>query len=144
VILCDVNVLVYAFREDTPRHAAYRDWLEEQLNADRAFGVSPLVLSGFLQVVTNRRAMKTPTPLETALRLCDQLIVAPQAVVVQPGQRHWGIFTRLCHETNAAANHVPDVYFAALAIEHGCEWMTADRGFARYPGLRWRDPAVPE
>jgi predicted nucleic acid-binding protein len=75
--------------------------------------------------------MKTPTPLETALRLCDQLIVAPQAVVVQPGQRHWGIFTRLCHETNAAANHVPNVYFAALAIEHGCEWMTADRGFAR-------------
>jgi predicted nucleic acid-binding protein len=51
--------------------------------------------------------------------------------------------TRLCHETKATANHVPDAYLAALAIEHGCEWMTADREFARYPGLRWRDPAVP-
>jgi predicted nucleic acid-binding protein len=33
-----------------------------------------------------------------------------------------------------------DAYFAALAIEHGCEWITADRGFARFPGLRWRHP----
>lgn len=143
MILCDVNILVYAFREDLPRHKVYRDWLEDQLNGDYAFGVSPLVLSGFLRVVTNRRAMKTPTPLETALRFCDQLTTAPQAVMVLPGPRHWGIFIRLCHETNATANHVPDAYLAALAIEHGCEWMTADRGFGRYPRLRWRDPAAP-
>jgi toxin-antitoxin system PIN domain toxin len=97
VILCDVNVLVYASREDTPRHAAYRDWLEEQLDADSAFGVSPLVLSGFLRVVTNRRAMKTPTPLDTALRFCDQLTAAPQAVLVQPGQRS-ATFARLVEE----------------------------------------------
>ncbi len=143
MILCDVNILVYAFREDLPRHKVYRDWLEDQLNGDYAFGVSPLVLSGFLRVVTNRRAMKTPTPLETALCFCDQLTTAPQAVMVLPGPRHWEIFTRLCLETNATANHVPDAYLAALAIEHGCEWVTADRGFARYPRLRWHDPAAP-
>jgi toxin-antitoxin system PIN domain toxin len=134
--------MVYAFREDSTRHKTYRDWLEEQLNAESAFGVSPLVLSGFLRVVTNRRAMKVPTPLETALRFCDQLTTAPQAVIIRPGPRHWGIFTRLCRETNATANHVPDAYLAALAIEHGCEWITADRGFGRYPGLRWRDSAA--
>lgn len=142
MILTDVNILVYAFREDTPRHKTYRDWLEEQFNAESAFGVSPLVLSSFLRVVTNRRAMKTPTPLEIALRFCEQLITAPQAVTIRPGPRHWEIFTRLCRETNATANHVPDAYLAALAIEHGCEWITADRGFGRYPGLRWRDPAA--
>ena len=37
-------------------------------------------------------------------------------------------------------NLVPDAYFAALALESGCEWLTADRGFARFPGLRWRHP----
>lgn len=25
-------------------------------------------------------------------------------------------------------------------MEHGCEWVTLDRGFARFPGLRWRTP----
>jgi hypothetical protein len=35
---------------------------------------------------------------------------------------------------------VPDAYFAALAIESGNEWVTADRGYGRYPGLRWRHP----
>ena len=36
-------------------------------------------------------------------------------------------------------NRLPDGYHAALAIEHGCEWVTLDRGFAVYPGLRARN-----
>jgi hypothetical protein len=35
---------------------------------------------------------------------------------------------------------VPDAYFAALAIESGCDWITTDRDFARFKGLRWRHP----
>jgi uncharacterized protein len=33
-----------------------------------------------------------------------------------------------------------DAYLAALAIEHGCEVITADRDFRGFPGLRWRHP----
>ena len=29
---------------------------------------------------------------------------------------------------------------AALAIEHGCTWVTTDRDFARFPGLTWQHP----
>jgi len=56
------------------------------------------------------------------------------------GQAHWEIFARLCREAKATGNLVPDAYFAALAIEHGCEWITTDRDYARFPGLRWRHP----
>ena len=52
MILMDVNMLVYAHREDTANHSAYRDWLEEQINGAEAYGVSELVLSGFIRVVT--------------------------------------------------------------------------------------------
>ncbi|HMR32344.1 MAG TPA: hypothetical protein PKA09_15430, partial [Geminicoccus sp.] len=62
----------------------------------------------------------------------------PHCVTVHPGERHWGIFRRLCLEANARGNLVPDAWFAALAIEWGCEWVTLDRGFGRYPGLRWQ------
>ena len=36
-------------------HRDYRDWLEHHLDGPEAFGVSELVLSAFLRVVTNHR-----------------------------------------------------------------------------------------
>jgi len=46
----------------------------------------------------------------------------------------------LCSEANVKGNLVPDAYYAALAIEHGCEWVTTDRDFSRFKGLKWRHP----
>jgi predicted nucleic acid-binding protein len=66
------------------------------------------------------------------------VLAGPGAVRVRPGSRHWGIFSRLCREVGARGNVVPDAFHAALAIEHGATWVTTDRGFARFPGLRWR------
>jgi uncharacterized protein len=54
--------------------------------------------------------------------------------------RHWGIFSALCRVTGSVGNAVADAYLAALAIEHGCEFVTTDTGFGRFPGLRWRHP----
>jgi predicted nucleic acid-binding protein len=50
------------------------------------------------------------------------------------------LFLNLCRKTGAVGNAIPDAYFAALAIESNCEWVTTDRGFARFSGLRWRHP----
>jgi uncharacterized protein len=35
---------------------------------------------------------------------------------------------------------VADAYLAALAIEHGCEWISTDDDFARFPGLKRSHP----
>ena len=140
MVLCDVNVLVYAHREDAPDHAAYRAWLEALINAPAAYAVAELVLSGFLRVVTHPRVFQRPTPLMRALAFVEQVRAQPNAVVVGPGPRHWEIFTRLCVEGGAKGNLVPDAYLAALALESGSEWITTDRGFARFPQLRWRHP----
>lgn len=79
-------------------------------------------------------------PLEAALRFVGGLRAQPNAVVIAPGRRHWEIFSRLCREVEAKANLVADAYLAALAIESGSEWITTDRDFARFRGLRWRHP----
>ena len=123
-----------------PMHAAYREWLEAAVDADEAFGVSELVLSGFVRVVTHPRVFSPPEPVESALTFAKAVRGAPNAVPVTPGVRHWGIFERLCREAGARGNLVPDAYLAALAIESGCEWVTTDRDYARFPGLRWRHP----
>ena len=140
MLLIDVNVLVYAFRQESPGDDRYAIWLENVLNGDEAYGVADLVLSGFLRIVTHPRIFGAPTSIERALAFTEQVRGRPHCVNVAPGPRHWEIFTNLCRKVGARGNLVPDAYLAALAIESGSEWITTDRGFARFPGLRWRHP----
>ena len=140
MILTDVNVLVYASRPADELQERVRDWLQQTIDGPEAFGVSDLVLSGFLRIVTHPRAFKQPTSTSDAMRFVATLRDRPNAVRITPGPRHWTIFSGLCEAPEVRGNLVPDAYLAALAIESGSEWITADRGFARFAGLRWRHP----
>ena len=140
MLLPDVNVLVYAFRPALQRHAEFRTWLEALVGGREAYGMSDLVLSGFLRVVTNPRAFQDPDPMEQAMAFVSILREQPHCVSIAPGQRHWDLFQDLCRRAQAKGSLVPDAYHAALAIESGCEWITTDRDYARFPGLRWRHP----
>lgn len=138
--LVDANVLVYAFREDAPRHPEFKAWLDRMAESDEAFAVSDFILSGFLRIVTHPRIFHPPTPVESALAFADAFRGRPNAVPVAPDARHWELFERLCREAGARGNLIPDAWLAALAIESGCEFITTDRDYARFPRLRWRHP----
>lgn len=140
MILIDVNVLVHAFRADAPRHAEFNRWLRARVDAREPFGISDVVLSGVLRVLTHPAVFRPPTPIEPAVAFAEYLRSQPNCILVTPGARHWEIFTSLCTTSRAKGNLVPDAWLAALAIEHGCEWITTDRDFAAFDGLRWRHP----
>jgi len=140
VKLFDVNVLVNAYREDAEHHEQCRSVIEETVASPAAFGLTSVVLSGFLRIVTHRRVFKTPSSLVDAIEFVDVLSAMPQAVAISPGARHWDIFTGLCLDARATGNLIPDAYLAAIAIESGCEFVTTDRDFARFDGLTWTDP----
>lgn len=136
--LPDVNVLIYAHREDAPEHERYAAWLQALTTSDEPFALSDVVLSGFLRIVTNQRIFDPPTPMDMALAFCQRLVDWPRASLITPGRRHWELFIGLCREIKGPL--VTDAYIAALAIEHGCELVTTDSDFARFQGLRWRHP----
>jgi uncharacterized protein len=138
--LLDVNVLIYAHREESPEHAAYADLVRKMAEGPSAFGLSEAVLSGFVRIVTNPRVFQQPTPPEVALEFCERLRRRPQAVVLRPGERNWRIFRDLCRALPARGKLVADAWHAALAIEHGCEWISTDGDFARFPFLNWSHP----
>lgn len=140
MILADANVFVYAHREDAVDHRLYASWLANLLTEQGAFGVSDQVLCGFVRIVTHRRIYADPTPIGVALEFTRAIREHPAAVAIEPGERHWMIFSELCRKTKATGNLITDAWFAALAIESGCEWVTEDRDFSRFPGLRWRSP----
>lgn len=140
MILPDVNILVYAHREDSVNHPAYREWLESVIINDQAYGISDMVLSGFLRVVTHPRIFNPPSNIDQALEFVNDVRDQPNCVLIRPGPRHWRIFENLCKTAGVKGNLVPDAYLAALAIESGCEWITTDRDFARFSQLSWRHP----
>lgn len=140
MFLMDVNVLVYAHREDAANHSAYRQWLESVINGHAPFGYSELVLSGFLRVVTHPKVFEMPSTLSSAIRFTEQIRNLNNAVCLAPGSMHWTIFMECLEQINATGNDIPDAYHAALAMEWNCEWVTADKGFKRFKGLKVRHP----
>jgi uncharacterized protein len=134
--LPDINVLVYAFRRDSTQHMVSRSWLERTIDEPGDFGVSRLALAGVARILSNPRGHPSPTPISEAFAFCDSLLAQPNCEVVEPGEQHWQIFRTLCLETRTRGGDTTDAWYAALAIEWGCEWVTFDRDFLKFPGLK--------
>lgn len=137
----DVNVLVAAFRLEHSAHDVSRSWLRQTLESGETIGLSSLAITGAVRVLTNRRIWPVPDSLETALGHIDALRQNASAIDVQPGRRHWELFAQLSRDADARGNLVADAAHAAIAVEHGATVVSFDRDFARFPGLRWEQPA---
>jgi toxin-antitoxin system PIN domain toxin len=142
MILPDVNVLIYAFRPEATNHSVCNPWLNGIVGGSSHFGISPLTLGAVIRITTNPRSYPNPSTLKDAFAFADYLLTQPHCRIIEPGERHWEIFSRLCIETDTRGGRITDAWYAALAIEWDCEWITFDRDYARFPGLRWRVPAA--
>ena len=135
----DVNVLVYAHREETGQHKRYAAWITELATGREPFALSEPVMQGFVRIVTNAKIFSPPSTPRQAFDFLDALIRRPACVVLRPGTQHWAIFRQLCESGTLRGKLVADAAHAALAIETGCEWVSADTDFARFaPALRWQ------
>lgn len=139
MLMPDVNVLVYAHRQDEAWHEPYADWLRRAVDGPEPFALSVLVAVGFLRVVTSPRTYVDPTPLPVALAAIEQLAGHPRCRLAVPGTGYLADVARLCRATGAVGKIVADAQHAAVAIAEGCTWVTRDGDFARFAahGLRW-------
>ncbi|MEI6674681.1 MAG: TA system VapC family ribonuclease toxin [Verrucomicrobiota bacterium] len=144
MILFDVNVLIYAHREDQVDHAYFRHRVEAVVSQHSSFGMSQLVAAGFVRIVTHSKFPNGPTPLALALAVVESLMQRPNAHWISPGRRHWELLASLCRTTRAAGKSVADAQHAAIAVEHACTWVSRDQDFFKFEaqGLRfeWWSP----
>jgi uncharacterized protein len=140
MIAVDVNVLIYAISTESRDHLSYKAWLESARSGSRPLILFDAVLASAFRILTHHRVFQSPLTFNQVEQWVDQLIESDNIVVMRPGERHWKIFMDLCRAARASGNLISDAYLAALAIEHGCEWITTDRDFSRFRGLRWRHP----
>ncbi len=119
-------------------HSVYRPWLLSVIRGDEPYAISPQVLSSVMRIATNPRAFAMPANIDSVVAFAESITRPSHCRTVHPGSRHWSIFRDLCRQANATGNLVQDAWFAAMAIENGCEWITEDRDYSRFPGLRHR------
>ncbi len=134
----DANVLLYAVNRASEQHRRARIWLDTALAGTETVAFAWTVLLAFLRLSTHPGIFRRPLSSEQAVGLVRAWLSAGPAAVVEPGTRHLELLGGLLAESGTAANLVIDAHLAALAIEHGATWVTTDRGFARFPGLRWQ------
>jgi len=143
VILPDVNVLVYAFRREAEQHERYAAWLTALVAGADELALHDTVLAGVTRLVTNPRIFADPAPMPAALDFIARIRTARRARWLPSSDAAWLELERLVgKDRGLRGNLVPDALLAALARTHGCQIATADRGFARFPGVRSFDPAA--
>jgi uncharacterized protein len=140
VILPDVNLLVYAYNRDAREHVAARAWWQELLSSNEMVGLPWAVTCGFIRLMTHPAVLVRPLDPSRAVAHVRSWLDQPNVEVLDPGPRHLELLDRLLGELGIAGNLTTDAHLAALAIEHQCELHSNDGDFARFSGLRWRDP----
>jgi hypothetical protein len=140
MIVLDANVLLYAYDVDAPNYRSARGYLEGIFSASDSVGIPLQSISAFLRISTQRGALRAPYTVGEAVEFVTEWLSLPQVRLLVPGDRYWSILRRMLLEGHVTGRSVTDAEIAAVTIEYGGELQTNDRGFARYPGLRWKNP----
>jgi toxin-antitoxin system PIN domain toxin len=140
VIVPDLNLLLHAYNVGSRSHREARGWWEGLMNGERPIGLTWVVLLGFIRISTHRVILEHPLSVTDACAALRSWLERPQATILHPGDRHAEIVFGLVESLGTAANLTTDAHLAALAIEHQAELHSTDADFARFPGLKWRNP----
>lgn len=140
MILVDVNLLLYAYVQRYAEHPKAKEWLDRVLSGHARVGLPWVSLISFVRMVTNPRMFERAESTVEAWRQVQAWLASEVAWIPQPGERHAEVLGKFLALPGIHGTLVPDAHLAALAMEHGLTLCSADRDFARFPGLRWLNP----
>ena len=136
----DVNILIYAHDASLPFHSKARNWLVEALpiRVDPV-GIAPVAALAFIRLICNPKVFKNPLRIAEACKVV-QSWTAAGAVWIDIDKIHFETAKRLLEESHGGLNLLTDVHLAALAIDHRATLFSNDRDFARFKGLKVKNP----
>ncbi len=113
---------------------------DEQLGGTETVCLCWPVINAFMRIGTSLRASRHPLTLAEATHRVQSWFDQPCVRLIQPTEHHWKIFQQMLRVGHATANLVSAAHLAALAVEHNCVLQSCDSDFARFRGLKWRNP----
>ena len=142
MIVPDVNLLVHAYNSESRIHHLARAWWEALLNGTQPVGLPWVTVLGFIRLTTHRQILARPLTVSSACAHVRTWLARPSVAILHPGNRHADVLFGLLEHLGSAGNLTTDAHLAALSIEHQAELHSTDADFARFPGLRWRNPTA--
>lgn len=140
MIIPDVNLLLYASARGTRHHEMARDWWRATMTSREDVGLAPVVVTGFLRLVTSSRVLDSPMGVAQAIRVVNTWLEQPVARVLTSDARHLEIVLSLIDQVGVAGNLTTDAHIAAHALQHGATVATHDADFRRFSGLKTSYP----
>ena len=140
MIVPDINLLVFAYNADAPLHREARAWWEALLSDGQPVALPWAVVLGYVRIMTHPAVLQRPLRPAEALADVRSWLARPNVEIMPPGPRHLDLLEHLLGALGVAGNLTTDAHLAAIAVELQAEVHSNDRDFARFPGLRWRDP----
>jgi len=140
VILVDANLLLYAEDQLCPQHGAARAWWDAQLSGPSPVCLCWTVINAFIRIASNSRVFENPLSVAQAVKRVQSWFDQPCVRLIEPTDKHWPVFQQMLHDGQAVGNLVTDAHLAALAKQYGCELMSTDADFARFPRVKWINP----
>ena len=140
MILVDANILLYAEDQLSPQHRAAHAWWDTQLSGALPVCLCWTVINAFIRIASNSRVFENPLSIAQAVKRVQSWLHQPCVRLIEPTDRHWTVFQQMLTDGQALGNLVTDAHLAALAIQHGCELMSTDADFARFPRVKWTNP----
>ena len=104
MISLDVNVLVYAFRQDSVKHEECRDWLSKQIRNRNGLVLIDIVLVGFLRICTHSKIFREPSSISEATNFLTVMISNPNVTLTSSTPETWHTFSRILDKTNVQGN----------------------------------------
>ena len=144
MISLDVNVLVYAFRQDSVKHEECRDWLSKQIRNRNGLVLIDIVLVGFLRICTHSKIFREPSSISEATNFLTVMISNPNVTLTSSTPETWHTFSRIVDKTNVQGNKISDAWLAAIAMERNATWISTDSDFNLFPNLKLLNPFKPK
>ena len=136
----DTSLLIYAYDEDSPFHAATKLWLKTLIASREQIGIPLPVVTAFLRLTTNRMLRGGQFSMAEAIQIVDEWFALPQIRLLLATERHWSVLRRVLLDSQSSGTITTDAHIAAITLEYGGTLYSHDRDFARFPGLRWTNP----
>ena len=140
MIVPDVNLLLYAMDANSPHHDRAWPWWESALRGTEHIGFTWAVITGYVRISTNPRAMPAPLTVEQSVSHTRSWLSLPRSRLLNPGVEHLHVMERLLAPLRRAGSLVADAHLASLAIENGGTVYSADHDFALFERVPWVNP----
>jgi len=137
----DVNILLYASDQTSPRHAAAIKFIESRALDPELCCIAWTTLMSYLRISTHPSIFAHPLSPPEALANIEELMSWPRVRVLSEEDGFLKVYREVSRHFAVRGNLIPDAHLAAILQQHDVRTLyTTDMDFRKFKFLNVKDP----